>query len=158
MAEYLLGAKIENSEIHVSSTGTLFGVSGRPMDGNALAELAKRGIDGSAHRARTIAASDIYACDLVICMEADHVREATLLAPDRRDRIYTLVELAALVAKIGVDDATPGMLHELRTPLAMSSNDMDVADPIGRSSTYFADCADMIEEYLSIATPDRLPL
>ena len=75
MAEALLVhmlKKAGRSDGHVFSRGVAAEV-GQPMTREALQTLAAQGIDGKAHRAQQLTASDLEKADLVLAMEHAHV-------------------------------------------------------------------------------------
>ena len=83
MAEHLLRAR----GVAATSAGTDVAVVGEPMAGHALAVLAQRGIDGSAHRAGRLTAELVSEADVVLAMTPRH-REAVLaLAPAAKVRV-----------------------------------------------------------------------
>ena len=79
--------------VAVESAGTGDWHVGGPMDARARAELARRGYDGSAHRARQIDASWLDDYDLIIAMDRGNLRNLRRMAagrPDLADRIRLL--------------------------------------------------------------------
>jgi len=97
MAEVLIGAELEAAgladRVGVESAGTGDWHLGEPMDGRARAELARRGYDGSAHRARQIGPSWVDRFDLLIAMDASNLRRLQAMAagrPEAAERIRLL--------------------------------------------------------------------
>ena len=82
-----LAAKVE-----VDSAGTGDWHVGAPMDRRARAELARRGLDGTGHRARQVERSWLGDCDLIVAMDRGNLRDLIRLAPPQveRDRIVLL--------------------------------------------------------------------
>src|SRR5450432_3735004 len=78
LAQASLGGKVE-----VDSSGTGNWHVGGPMDSGARAELAARGYDGSAHRARQFDRSWFGAYDLVIAMDRRNLADLRRMAPDQ---------------------------------------------------------------------------
>jgi protein-tyrosine phosphatase len=72
--------------VEVSSAGTGDWHAGDPADERAVRTLAGAGYDGSAHRARQFEASWFADLDLVVALDATHVRALQALASDDVDR------------------------------------------------------------------------
>ena len=91
MAEALLRARLAELRpaTHVSSAG-LAALVGQPADPMAVALLAERGLDLSAHRARQVTPELVSAADLILVMEAAQQRHLELLAPSARGRVHRL--------------------------------------------------------------------
>jgi protein-tyrosine phosphatase len=97
MAEALIRAELTSAglagRVTVSSAGTGDWHIGKPMDGRALTELARRGYDGSAHRARQISAGWLDRFDLLVAMDHRNLRSLRDMAagrPELTDRIRLL--------------------------------------------------------------------
>ena len=159
MAEHLTRSMLEQGwpehahRFVVESAGT-WGHSGSPMEPHAATTLAKRGIDGSAFRARELVAEHVAGADLVLAASREHRAAAVVLHPRAAARTFTVKELARLLG--GVDPATlpAGDPVEraralVRTaasrrglvPPARPSDD-DLADPYHAPEQAFAVCAD----------------
>ena len=84
MAETLIRAELAaaglSERVSVESAGTGDWHLGDRMDGRARAELARRGYDGSAHRARQIGPDWLDRFDLVIAMDAANLRDLERMA------------------------------------------------------------------------------
>ena len=91
MAEALIRAELASAgladRVSVESAGTGDWHLGEPMDRQARAELARRGYDGSAHRARQIDADWLDQFDLLIAMDASNLRNLQRMAAGRTDII-----------------------------------------------------------------------
>lgn len=139
-------------DFHVSSAGTMAQLVGDgTMMAGSLQELAKRGLDGSRHVIRPLTEEELDAADLVITMEADHVKQVVLSQRECRAKTFTLKEIVDLctqelspMAPRGID-AIP-WLAERRRPLPLMSTRLDVVDPIGGPPAMYARCADEIDE------------
>jgi protein-tyrosine phosphatase len=87
MAEVVLGDELARAGlaglVQVDSAGTGDWHVGGPMDAGACAELARRGYDGSAHRARQFDARWFGDRDLVLAMDRRNLARLRHLAPDR---------------------------------------------------------------------------
>jgi len=97
MAETLLRAELAEAglsgRVSVESAGTGDWHLGERMDSRARAELARRGYDGSAHRARQIGPDWLDRFDLLIAMDASNQRSLERMArgrPDLSERIRLL--------------------------------------------------------------------
>ena len=86
MAEAALRAELARAGlaglVEVDSAGTGDWHLGQPMAEQAAAELARRGYDGSAHRARKIQRSWFGQRDLVLAMDLSNLAALRTLAPD----------------------------------------------------------------------------
>ena len=65
-----------------STSGTGDWHVGQPMHRPALAELARRGYDGSAHQARQVQPDEIAGYDLLLAMDRANLSGLRQLAPD----------------------------------------------------------------------------
>jgi protein-tyrosine phosphatase len=86
MADVVLRAELDRAGlaglVEVDSAGTGDWHLGEPMAEQAGAELARRGYDGSAHRARRIQPSWFAERDLVLAMDLSNLAALRVLAPD----------------------------------------------------------------------------
>jgi protein-tyrosine phosphatase len=94
MAEVLLRAELDRAglggKVTVDSAGTGDWHKGEPMDERAAAELARRGYDGSRHRARQIQSSWLQEYDLLVAMDQRNFQQLSATAtgfPGLSDRI-----------------------------------------------------------------------
>ena len=97
MAEAVLRAELDQAGLRgavlVDSAGTGDWHVGSRMDARARAELASRGYDGTAHRARQVAPSWLAGRDLVLAMDMSNLTDLRRMAgasPAERDRIRLL--------------------------------------------------------------------
>jgi protein-tyrosine phosphatase len=85
MAECVLRTELAQAGldgmVEVDSAGTGDWHVGEPMFGPALAELARRGYDGSAHRARQIQRSWLACYDLVLAMDRSNLADLRRMDP-----------------------------------------------------------------------------
>lgn len=119
MAEVVLRAKLADAgvdDVVVSSSGTASWHAGDPMDDRAAAALARRGYDGSTHRAAQFETDWLAERDLVLVMDSGH--------------------LATLVRRGGPELADAVMLFA----------DIDVADPYYGGDADFDAALDQIEK------------
>jgi protein-tyrosine phosphatase len=101
MAEVVLRAELDRiglaTAVEVDSAGTGDWHEGEPMDRQAQAELASRGLDGSAHRARQIEPSWLAERDLILAMDRSNLADLRQLAtPDETERIRLFGDIADL--------------------------------------------------------------
>jgi protein-tyrosine phosphatase len=101
MAETVLRAALAEAglaqAVTVDSSGTGDWHIGEPMYPQARRSLARRGYDGSAHRARQFEASWLGERDLVLAMDAGNLTTLRRLAdPEHRDRIRLFGEVGGL--------------------------------------------------------------
>ena len=129
MAEALIRAELEAAgladRVSVESAGTGDWHLGEQMDRRARAELARRGYDGSAHRARQIGADCLKRFDLLIAMDGSNLRDLRRMAAGRPG----LTERIRLFRSFD-RDAPPGA---------------QVPDPYGRGADEFARVFDMMQ-------------
>ncbi|WP_433012266.1 low molecular weight protein-tyrosine-phosphatase [Kribbella sp. CA-294648] len=119
IGEVVLRAKLADAgidDVVVTSSGTSGWHIGDPMDHRATAALARRGYDGSAHRAQEFRSSWFPERDLVLAMDSGH--------------------LSALLRRGGTDLAVPVELFA----------DIDVPDPYYGDDTGFDDVLVQIEK------------
>lgn len=129
MAEIVLRAELDrvrlSDAVQVDSAGTGDWHVGGGIDRRALAELARRGYDGTRHTARQFRPSWLAERDLV-------------LALDR----YNLADLRAAA---GPDPAERGRIRLLRTFDPAAGQDAEVPDPYDGRTASFGNVLDMIE-------------
>jgi low molecular weight protein-tyrosine phosphatase len=86
MAEVVLADELARAglagQVQVDSAGTGDWHTGEPMDAGARAELAGRGYDGSAHRARLFEPAWFRHHDLVLAMDRRNLAQLRRMAPD----------------------------------------------------------------------------
>jgi protein-tyrosine phosphatase len=88
MAEFVLRGEVDRaglaSQVTIDSAGTGDWHVGGPMDPRARDDLARRGYDGSAHRARQISADWLGAYDLFVAMDHRNLASLRKMAAGRR--------------------------------------------------------------------------
>lgn len=142
MAAALLGRHLGTRGVAASvSSAGLMG-AGFPPPPEAVAAMARRGLDTSAHRSRCLGVEDLTRADLVVAMAREHVREAVLTVGPVWPRTFTLKELVRRGEEAGA--CSPGQelaewlakLHAGRVRAELLGSDPldDVGDPIGGSS------------------------
>ena len=116
MAEGLLRQKLADEELdtrhRVSSTGT-WAVEGRHASEHAITVMEERGVDISAHIARTITARDVAEADLILVMSREHQQIINNTWPQYNWKIYRLSEMAG--KRKDIPDPYGGPIGEYRT-------------------------------------------
>jgi L-threonylcarbamoyladenylate synthase len=84
----------------VSSAGTL-GHAGLPISDGSRDELARRGIDGGAHRSQPLTIELIQRSERIYTMSPDHRQAVLDLVPSAVDRVFALDENANVPDPIG---------------------------------------------------------
>lgn len=90
MAEGLLRARFQRRGRGAVESAGLAAAEGRAADPIAVALLAERGIDISAHRARQLTPEMLGRFDLLLVMDALQQRRLAMLAPYARARIQRI--------------------------------------------------------------------
>jgi protein-tyrosine phosphatase len=126
MAEVVLRARLAaaglDGRVIVDSAGTGDWHVGDPMHKGSRAQLAARGYDGSAHRARQFRADWLAERDLVLAMDANNLAALRTLAADTDTE------------------------HRIRLfSRAAGLGEADVPDPYGGDGEEFARVLDMLE-------------
>jgi protein-tyrosine phosphatase len=129
MAETLVRAELAaaglSERVSVESAGTGDWHLGEPMDRQAQAELARRGYDGSAHRARQIGPGWLGRFDLLIAMDASNLRDLERMAAGRPE--------------------LTGPIRLLRSFDPAAPAGAEVPDPYGGGPGQFAEVFDMVQ-------------
>jgi protein-tyrosine-phosphatase len=132
----------EGPELRVVTAGT-HTIDGQPMGMrtraamSTIADLA--GSDFTRHRSRQVLEADLVVAELVVVMEADHVRFIRRQFPAAAARTGTIKRLCHDLAP-----APPGLedrLGALGLADVVLGNDEDVLDPAGHDADVYTDCA-----------------
>jgi protein-tyrosine-phosphatase len=128
-------------DLHIVTAGT-HTIDGQPMGMRtrtalaALPELADASFSG--HRSRQVYDADLARADLVVVMEADHVRFVRRLFPQAAGRTASIRRLCQdLPPRPPTLRQRLDALHLADVPL---SDDDDVTDPAGRDEQVYAAC------------------
>ena len=128
MAEALLRRKIKQAgmtdKIMVLSAGIAVGCQA-PASAGAFAVMSEKGLDLSKHVSRQLKGTEVEAADVILTMTERHKQAVLTLAPEAKNKVYTLKEYAEA--------------------------DCDVADPYGGSPLVYQACAEQIEKMLTNA-------
>ncbi len=129
-------------EFHIVTAGT-HTINGQPMGMRTRTALSAidglAGADFTRHRSRQVLEADLVQADLVVVMEADHVRFVRRQFPQAAGRTATVKRLCA--------DLTPAppelgaRLDSLALADVVLTDDEDVLDPAGQEADVYAACA-----------------
>ena len=120
----------------VASAGTM-GWEGSGADPNSIAAAAERGVDISAHVARTLSTPELRSADLVLAMSPEHADAVRRADPAAADKTFTLKELVRLVEALpepggeNLGDRVAASDALRREGFEGNPHDLDVADPLG---------------------------
>ncbi len=79
----------KSTGIHVASAG-IAALVGDAADSKAVALMADKGIDIHTHRARQLSSAMIAEHDLILVMEAGHIKAINAMAPQSRGKVHLL--------------------------------------------------------------------
>ncbi len=125
-----------------------------PVAADAIAVMAERGLDISAHEARLLARDDVRYASVVLTMERAHVAHIVAMEPPAFAKTFCLRELVALASQRGprrAEEALDAWLARLHlgrraADVLRTGADLDVVDPFGRSRDAFERCAQELDE------------
>jgi protein-tyrosine phosphatase len=160
MAEGLLRHRIAALRIdaEVASSGRLY--DGREASEHGIEVLLGRGIDIDVHRSRVTTAEMLAKADLVVGMAREHVRDAVVIERSVFPRTFTLKELVRRGERFGAREAGERLttwaelVSEGRDARALlgSSEEDDVADPIGQAYRAYERTADELTDLVDRLT------
>jgi protein-tyrosine phosphatase len=131
-AEIVLASELAaaglDGEVTVDSAGTGDWHLGQQMERHARAELARRGYDGSAHRARQIEPSWLAGRDLILAMDQ-----------------HNLADLRRMAARAGADPDRVRLFGEAGGLPAGEAGDRDIPDPYGGGPGDFSAVLDLVQ-------------
>jgi len=138
-----LGDGRPGEPLHVVTAGT-HTIDGQPMGlrtRTALSRLPElAGADFRRHRSRQVQGVDLVHAELVVVMEADHVRFVRRQFPDAAAKTATIRHLCQHLSP------APPVLGERVSALDLQSvelnDDEDVLDPAGQEADVYAACVD----------------
>ena len=129
--------------LHVVTAGT-HTIDGQPMGMRTRTALARlpelAGADFRRHRSRQVHGVDLVHAQLVVVMEADHVRFVRRQFPDAAAKTGTIRSLCARLAPPPPDLAERVATLGLETVELADSE--DVLDPAGQEADVYAACVD----------------
>ncbi|HEX4126848.1 MAG TPA: hypothetical protein VHX67_04635 [Acidimicrobiales bacterium] len=146
MAGFMLDALEQGrpgSSLHVVTAGT-HTIDGQPMGMRTRTALARlpelAGADFRRHRSRQVHGVDLVHAELVVVMEADHVRFVRRQFPDAAPKTAPIRHLCRHLAP-----GPPGLGERVRA-LALDTVELvdgdDVLDPAGQEADVYAACVD----------------
>jgi protein-tyrosine-phosphatase len=142
MLDHLAEARPPADALHIVTAGT-HTIDGQPMGLrtrgalSTIPELA--GLAFGRHRSRQVLEGDLVRADLVVAMEADHVRFVRRQFPEAADRTATIRRLCE-----DLPPAPPGLTERvtaLKLADAVLADADDVIDPAGGDEAIYAACA-----------------
>ncbi len=155
LAAALMSQAADGLPIEISSAGTLELRGARALP-EAQEAAVRFGVDLTEHRSRSVAEAPLHDADLVIGFERMHVATAVVDGGARRDRTFTLPELADLLAGIESSPSSTPVAHARdtvrRAAAARPSDDpkllsiAELADPLGRSDDEQRKIAERLRE------------
>lgn len=140
-----LGAGRPDDPLHVVTAGT-HTIDGQPMGlrtRTALSRLPElAGADFRRHRSRQVHGVDFEHAELVVVMEADHVRFVRRQFPDAAAKTATIRHLCEHLAP------APPVLGQRVAALGLGTVELndseDVLDPAGHEADVYAACVDEV--------------
>jgi protein-tyrosine-phosphatase len=126
MAEMIFRAHLQQQNLidppwRVESAGT-WAQDGSPAARFSVELMARRGLDLSQHRSRTVSARMLEQFQLILVMEANHKEALLIEFPGLKNRIFMLSE--------------------------MVGQKKSVADPVAKDITFYQKCANEMEAYI----------
>jgi protein-tyrosine phosphatase len=167
MAEALLADRLASTGVPATVTSAGMFAPGLAPPTEAVAALARYGLDISGHRSRRLEVADVVEADLVVAMARSHVREAVVLAPAAWPRTFTLKELARRGSAVGPRRPGERLARWLarvgegrvQSELVGDADMDDVADPMGGApEDYVATAAllkELVDRLVTLAWPAR---
>ncbi len=146
-------------DVEVGSAGTM-DWSGQPAHEYAIAAMAERGLDLSAHRSRRLSEYLVDESDLIVVMTRNHGWAVAARSEAKAAATFLPAELSRLADQVGNrngadSQAWVAQLHNQRE--AQTSNRFigraadEIPDPIGEPLPYFRVITDRLERELAPA-------
>lgn len=146
MAEAFLRRALDEHAIAGDVRSVGFAKAGLPSPPDTIDAMRRHGLDITGHRSQSISVPALDGADLVLAMTGRHVREAVVMSPGARDRIWGFGELVRLGEEHGgrrgapVEDWLSLLAPHRQAPLSLD----DVEDPHGRASKVHRKVADQV--------------
>jgi protein-tyrosine phosphatase len=134
-----LAGPVVGRAVEVDSAGTGDWHIGGPMDAGARAELARRGYDGSAHRARLFDPAWFPGRDLVLAMDRRNLAQLRRMAPDAESGGARLLLFRSFDPVLANPVLARGDLA------AADPYDGEVPDPYGGEAEDYALALDLVQ-------------
>ena len=129
--------------LHVVTAGT-HTIDGQPMGLRTRAALSRlpemAGVDFRQHRSRQVHGADLVRAEVVVVMEADHVRFVRRQFPDAAAKTATIRHLCTNLAPAPL--ALGERVAALRLDVVELDDREDVLDPAGHEADVYAACVD----------------
>lgn len=157
MAEVLFAHMAPDAE--VSSAGTM-DWSGQPAHEYAIAAMAERGLDLSAHRSRRLSEYLVDESDLIVVMTRNHGWAVAARSEAKAAATFLPAELSRLAQQVGNRNGADAQawVAQLHTQRESQSSTRfigraadEIPDPIGEALPYFREIADRLERELAPA-------
>ncbi len=156
MAEALFAHMAPGAE--VSSAGTM-DWSGQPAHEHAIAAMAERGLDLSAHRSRRLSEYLVDESDLIVVMTRNHGWAVAARSQAKAAATFLPAELSRLAVEAGDRNGAAAewvsrlsARRESQTTSRFIGRAADeIPDPIGEALPYFREVADRLERELAPA-------
>ncbi len=154
MAEALFASMAP--EVDVASAGTM-DWAGQPAHEHAVAAMAERGLDVSAHRSRWLSHHMVGESDLIVAMTRNHGWAVAARSEAKAAATFLPAELGRLAEQVGDRNdadarAWVARLHAHRNETRLFGRAADeIPDPIGEPVAYFREIADRLQRELSPA-------
>ncbi len=132
LARQFLGHFRLQGQVEVASAG-LFTTPGRPASPEAIAVLAEKGIDLSAHRTAGLTPKQVRQADLILTMEERQKRRLLELFPNAGGRVFVLKEYV-----VAAEDAALIPAYQAK---GNNAGRHDISDPFGRPAADYYKCA-----------------
>lgn len=138
---------------------------GAPASLGSVRAMARRGLDLTGHVSRKLAAKDVVAADLVLCMARRHCREVIVLHPPAWPYTFTLREFVRRAEAAGRRQPGEALDEWLRvlsegrvlaSLIADDGND-DLPDPVGGPDSAYEAAAVLIEDLVDRAVRLTFP-
>jgi protein-tyrosine-phosphatase len=141
MLEHLWNGR--HDPLHIVTAGT-HSIDGQPMGMRTRTALTRipelASADFRHHRSRQVHAPDLVRAELVVVMEADHVRYVRRVHPAHAGKTGTIRRLCRDLPP------SPPSLHDRIAALGLADAELsdtdDVLDPAGHEADVYAACAD----------------
>lgn len=141
-AEYLARHRFGEDSALFRSAGFMF--DGRESPKELASALDGHGVDVRPHRSAILDADTLMAADLVLTMEARHLQEATVIAPDAFPKMIPLIDAAA---RIRPGQSVAEFVDSIagRDPMRYLDSKFDVEDPYKRSMRKYRKAVEQID-------------
>jgi protein-tyrosine phosphatase len=157
IGERLLQRRLDERGVEATVSSAGFLTEGQPAADESIELLHTRGIDARDHRSRLTTPELLARSDLVLGMARQHVRESVVLDRDVMAKVFTLRELARRGTEAGrrrPDETLEYWLRRCgsdRSPASLmgSSDEDDIADPVGRRFGVHKKVATQIDEAIT---------